>query len=29
VERNEPPATLAVNWQMTDGSVRSRDVAPQ
>ena len=29
VERNEPPATLAVSWQMTDGSVRSRDVAPQ
>jgi feruloyl esterase len=29
VERNEPPATLAVRWQMTDGSVRNRDVATQ
>ncbi len=29
VERNEAPATLNVRWQMTDGSVRSRDVTPQ
>jgi feruloyl esterase len=29
VERNEAPPTLNVRWQMTDGSVRSRDVTPQ
>jgi hypothetical protein len=29
VERNEAPATLGVRWQMTDGSVRTRDVSPQ
>ncbi len=29
VERNEAPTTLNVRWQMTDGSVRSRDVTPQ
>ena len=29
VERNEAPRTLNVRWQMTDGSVRSRDVTPQ
>jgi feruloyl esterase len=29
VERNEAPATLNVRWQMTDASVRSRDVTPQ
>jgi hypothetical protein len=29
VERNDAPATLGVRWQMTDGSVRSRDVAAQ
>jgi feruloyl esterase len=29
VERNEAPPTLNVRWQMSDGSVRSRDVQAQ
>ena len=29
VERNAAPTTLNVRWQMSDGSVRSRDVQAQ